>query len=197
MFEMVGFGHPVRLFVGGLHGREGVVTEPLLRAVSKVVPTGSLILCNFTVKTRYVSTLNAAYYSTKLGRRLVTLIRTHKPEIYIELHSYRRKAYTRLTDPKRQAKTGVPPLTDLDDALLLGSVSPHIRTSEFRSHDICLTLDIPWDYTEPEKVIAFLNLAVTSRDRVELLHRLRERYPIQFRAAEATFQAYFKAIRST
>jgi len=194
MFEITGLGKPVRLVVGGLHGREGIVTESILRGASKEVKKGSLILCNLSKRSRYISTLSLAYYQTKIGKHLLFLIRKYKPEIYIELHSYRRNVYSKLTDPYRKKRMGVPPLIDLEDGILLGSVSPYIRTSEFRKHDLCLTLDVPAELKDVYKVIKILNMVIASQDRFEFLEKLRERYPVQVRIAEKIFYEYFKEI---
>ena len=194
MFEIIGLGKPVRVILGGLHGREGILTEPILRGVSKEVKKGSLILCNLSKRSRYISTLNRAYYQTKTGKRLLSLIRKHKPEIYIELHSYRRTVYSKLTDPYRKEKMGVPPLIDLEDGILLGSVSPNIRISEFRKHDLCLTLDVPAELNDTYKVIKILNMAIASPSRFGFLKKLREMYPTQLRKAEKNFCEYFKEI---
>ncbi|MGQ9642063.1 MAG: DUF2119 family protein [Candidatus Bathycorpusculaceae bacterium] len=48
MFEIVGLCKPVRLIVGGVHGSEGIATEPILKSVSKRVKKGSVILCNLS-----------------------------------------------------------------------------------------------------------------------------------------------------
>jgi len=192
--RLIGLGKPVRLVVGGLHGCEGIATEPILIGVSKRVKKGILILCNLSKKWKYISTLSPDYYQTKIGKRLLSLIRKYKPEIYIELHSYRRNTYSKLIDPCRKEKMGVPPLIDLEDGILLGSVSPCIRTSEFRKYDLCLTLDIPADLKDTYKVIKILNMAIASRDRFEFLEKLRRRYPVQVRMAEKNFYEYFKDI---
>ncbi len=194
MFKKTGYGKPIRFIVGGLHGSEGYITEPILIDVSKEVRRGSLILCNLTKKSVYVSTLNLGYYQTKIGKTLLLLIRIFKPEIYIELHSYRRKLYSKLTDPNRKLKMGVPPLIDLDDGILIGSVSPHIRTTEFKKYDLCLTIEIPSDLTYKYKVINILNMAILSRDKIEFYEKLREKYPVRVRIAEKTFYEYLKEI---
>lgn len=41
MIEVVGFGKPGRLLVGGLHGREGLITESILGGVSRKVELAS------------------------------------------------------------------------------------------------------------------------------------------------------------
>jgi len=201
MFRDIGFGKPVKLIVGGLHGNEGIVTEHILREilnrVHRVKLRGRLILCNLTKKEKYISTLCATYYQTDAGKRLLSLIRNYKPEIYIELHSYGKKAYSKLTHPRRKEFFGVPPLVDLEDGILLGSISPHIRTSEFRNHDLCLTLEIPKDLNgdTERKVIKILTLAITSHSQFVFLERLREMYPSQIRIAEKDFYEYFNGIK--
>ena len=192
MFEIIGFGKPVRLIVGGLHGCEGIVTEPILRKISKRSKNEALSCVNLSKRCRYVSTINPTYYQTEIGKRLLSLIRKYKPEIYIELHIYRRNVYSKLMDPYREEKIGVPALIDLGDGILLGSVSPYIRTSQFSKYDLCLTFDIPSDLKDVYKVIQILNLAVDSRDRFEFLETLREEYPEQVRMAEKNFYRYFK-----
>jgi hypothetical protein len=194
MFEMIGLDHPVRLIVGGLHGSEGVKTEPILKEVSRNVEKGSLILCNLSRRVRYISTINKAYYSTTIGIRLLNLIRRYRPEIYIELHSYSKKAYPKLTDPFRKEKKGVPPLIELEDGILLGSVSPHIRASEFRKNDLCITLDLPFELKNTIKILQILNTSIASQDRLELLEKLREKYPLQVLLAERRYYEFLMDI---
>ncbi|MCX9088283.1 MAG: DUF2119 family protein, partial [Candidatus Methanoperedens sp.] len=45
-------------------------------------------------------------------------------------------------------KIGVPPFTELEEKVLIGSVSPLIRTSEFSRDDFCFTLEMPDPYSE-------------------------------------------------
>jgi hypothetical protein len=194
MVEVIGFGRPVKLFVGGLHGREGSITEPILRRVSREIEEGSLILCNLSTRSKYITTLNPAYYQTKTGRKLLSLIREYKPEIYIELHSYKRGSYSRLTSPNRRSRMGVPPLVELEDGILFGSISPQIRMSEFKRDDLCLTFDVPETNMDDGKVIEILNRVNLSLDRFDYLERLREMYPEQVRIAENNFYNYFRDV---
>jgi hypothetical protein len=194
MFEIVGLGEPVRLIVSGVHGSEGIVTAPILKSVSKRVKDGSVILCNLSKGGKYASTLSPVYYQTRIGRRLLSLIRGYKPEIYIELHSYERKNYSKLTDPSRRKRMGVPPMIYLEDGILLGSVSPHIRTSEFGKYDLCLTLDVPVDLGDTHVVTRILNMVIASSNKFEFLEKLRKRYPMQVKIAEKYFYEYFKDI---
>ena len=192
MVEVIGSGKPVRLFVGGLHGREGSITESILNRVSREIEKGSLIISNLSTRSKYVTTLNPAYYRTKTGRKLLSLIREYKPEIYIELHSYKRSSYSRLTSPSRRSRMGVPPLVELEDGILLGSISPQIRMSEFIRDDLCLTLDVPETSIDDDKVVEILNRANLSLDRFDYLERLRKMYPEQVRIAEINFHDYFR-----
>jgi hypothetical protein len=194
MIEVIGFGKPVRLFVGGLHGLEGSITESILRRVSRKIEKGSLIICNLTIRSKYVTTLNPAYYQTETGRQLLSLIREYKPEIYLELHCYRRGSYSRLTSPNRRNRIGVPPLVELEDGILLGSISPQIRMSEFKRDDLCLTFDVPEANMDDDKVIKILNRANLSLDKFDYLERLRKMYPEQIRIAEINFHNYFKDV---
>ena len=71
MFEIIGFGKPVRLIVGGLHGCEGIVTEPILRKISKRSKNEALSCVNLSKRCRYVSTINPTYYQTEIGKHLL------------------------------------------------------------------------------------------------------------------------------
>ena len=141
MFEVSGFGRPVKLLVGGLHGNEGKTTAKILQELSGVkVEKGRVVLCNLSKKSKYVSTLNPVYYDTGEGKGLLSVIRRFKPEIYIELHSYISRNCEKLTDPVRRLKAGVPPFIELENGILLGSVSPNLRTQEFARNDFCLSV---------------------------------------------------------
>jgi hypothetical protein len=183
MLERIGVGEPVRLFVGGLHGREGIITKHVLEDVSRKVENDSLILCNLSIKSKYISTLDPKYYQIRSGKHLLLLIRKYRHEIYIELHSYQRKYCSNLTASDRTKERGVPPLVDLEDGILLGSVSPVIRTTEFKKNDLCLSLDIPTDINDLQKIVNILNTATSSCNRFEFLEKFRKAYPTQIQIA--------------
>lgn len=135
---------PERLLVGGLHGREGRATGPLLEALIEEGPprTGSLIVVpRLSWGRPHVSTLSPAYYETVEGRRLLALLEKHRPSIYLELHCYRLSAYEALTSSRRRAAKGVPPLVDLEQGALLGPISPHLA-SRF-PFELSLLVEIP------------------------------------------------------
>jgi len=176
---------PVRLFVGGVHGKEGPRTIGPLSQISKEdVNSGSLTIYNFD-KSQYVSTIDRHYYNTELGRKIVTIIRDLKPEMYVELHCYNSNSFEKLTDLNRKELTGVPPLIHLEKGVLIGSISPYIRTSLFKEWDVCITLEIP---CKPAKesmdiYLKVIRAVATSKDKHELLDKLRVDYPKQVETA--------------
>lgn len=191
MFEVSGFGRPVKLLVGGLHGNEGKTTAKVLQEMSGVkVEKGSVVLCDLSKKSKYVSTLNPVYYDTGEGKRLLSAIRRFKPEIYIELHSYNSRNYEKLTDPFRRLKAGVPPFIELKNGILLGSVSPNLRTQEFTRNDFCLSVEIPSNLSDPSILIDLLIMTIKSGERCEILSNLRIEYPSKIRRAERWFYRF-------
>lgn len=192
MFRVSGFGRPVKLLVGGLHGDEGKITVKALQELSRVrVEKGRVVLCNLSEKSKYVSTLNPAYYETENGKRLLSLIRGFKPEIYVEIHSYNSRNYWKLTDPVRRLKAGVPPFIDLKNGILLGSVSPNLRTQEFTKNDFCLGVEIPSNLSDCSILIHCLAMIIKSSGRFEILSNLRTEYPTKIRKAERWFRRFF------
>lgn len=195
VFKIIGEREPTRLFVGGLHGKEGQYTEKILLQLSAselAVKPGRLILCSLTASGEYISTLEKAYYQSETGVKLLEIIRKYKPGIYVELHSYSPESYRRLTDPERKQKAGVPPLIELEQKLLIGSVSPLIRTSEFKITDLCLTLEIP-NSNSPEAINLAVSLLemIAKQDKMEILASLKKRYPEQFAVMVKNFKEYF------
>lgn len=195
VFKIIGEGEPTRLFIGGVHGREGMLTEKvLLRLLDSElnVNPGRLILCNLTTSGEYISTLNRAYYQSKAGLKLLEIIRGYKPGIYVELHSYSRESHERLTDPERKQKAGVPPLIELEQEVLIGSVSPLIRTSEFKIYDLCLTLEIPnANCSKAFNLVISLLKMMANHDKEGILRNLEMRYPEQFAIMVKNFREYF------
>jgi len=176
---------PKRLFVGGVHGHEGLTTVEALSQIGEDdVKNGNLHIYNFD-ESHYMSTLDRHYYSSDRGRMIVDIIRDLKPEMYVELHCYNSNSFQKLTDLNRKERTGVPPLIHLEEGVLIGSISPYIRTSLFDEWDVCITLEIPCKpskkaldvYTKIIKAVA------GSRDKHELLDKLREDYPQQIETA--------------
>jgi hypothetical protein len=193
--KISGSENPMRLFVSGIHGNEEVVTRPILERLARDVEikSGKLILASLPGGYPYISTLDKAYYDSVPGRKLMYLIHRYRPGIYIELHSYSRDNHSKLTDPDRKSKIGVPSFTELEEEILIGSVSPLIRTSEFKMEDFCFTLEIPDPPSEKALQIALdilRSICLFSR-RSEIIDKLCGQYPQQIREAQKKFNEFF------
>jgi len=134
---------PTKLFVGGIHGHEGGTTVDFFKSLSKKdFSNGKIFIYNFD-NSKYISTLKKEYYQTKIGKYIINLIKKHKPDFYTELHCYNIKNYKKLISQNRRENQGVPPLIELENHVLISSVSPLIRTKYFKRETICKTLEIP------------------------------------------------------
>jgi hypothetical protein len=180
---------PTRLFIGGVHGKEGLTTRKALKHLSgSSVKDGKLIIHNFG-ESPYISTLEKRYYASTVGSKVLSLIKDHNPDIYLELHSYKPENYYKLTAEDRREKTGVPPLIELEEGILMGSVSPLIRITFFHKCDFPFVLEIP---SNPSKksfkvYLNILNLVAGSRDRNEILEKLGSKYPSAVKKARKYF----------
>lgn len=170
-----------RLFIGGVHGKEGHTTIKSLKSIrEEEVPNGCLVIYNCD-ESRYISTLNPLYYDSETGKEILYLINHYKPDMYIELHCYKPENYQALTNLDRKKRTGVPPLIELEKGVLIGSVSPLIRTTIFNKEDICITLEIPC--TAPEESLevydSFLKVLAGAKNREDLEKKAQKIYPDQ------------------
>lgn len=105
----------------------------------------------------------------------------------MELHCYKPENHAKLTSLKRREKDGVPPFIELEAGVLISSISPHIRTQLFTRDDVCITLEIPCNFSEESLHVAkrILEDIISSQDRKELEERVGYRYPKQlYKAAE-------------
>ena len=176
---------PKRLLIGGVHGHEGRTTIKALSQISdEEVKNGTLCIYNFE-DSPYISTLDRHYYTSKKGREIISIIRNLKPEMYIELHCYNSRSLEKLTDINRKNITGVPPLIPLEKGVLIGSLSPYIRTSLFKEWDVCITLEIPCNPTKDamDVYLKVIRAVVSSKDKQELLQKLTKDYPKQVETA--------------
>lgn len=205
-FRLIDKGEgPVRLFVGGVHGKEGLTTiKSLKRINSSDIETGKLIIYNCD-QSKYISTLDNRYYHTKMGKEILRLINYYNPEMYVEPHCYHPKNYTKLTDPNRKEKVGVPPLIELEKGVLIGSVSPYLRTELFKREDVCLTLEMPClhnDYSnqdvicpDPEEsfdiYLEILKFLAKSNNRADLEEKMVKKYPEQVKTARRFAREFF------
>lgn len=205
-FRLIDKGEgPTRLFVGGVHGKEGLTTIKALKRINNSdIKTGKLIIYNCD-QSKYLSTLDNQYYNTKMGKEILRLINYYQPEMYVEPHCYHPKNYTKLTDPQRKEKIGVPPLIELENGVLIGSVAPYLRTGFFKRDDVCLTLEMPCmhhDYSQLDvacpnpqdsfdiylKILKFLAI---SDNRADLEKKMSENYPKQVKTARRFAREFF------
>lgn len=134
---------PVKLFIGGVHGNEGVTSLKFIKRIKKSdLSSGQFYFYNFD-KTPYISTIKKEYYQSETGLKILNLIKYFSPDFYTELHCYNLKNYEKLTSMERYAKTGVPPLIKLGNHVLVSSVSPLIRMTYFTTDTVCKTLEFP------------------------------------------------------
>ena len=65
---------PTKLFIGGVHGNEGVTSLKFLKASALMIYLAdSSISYNFD-RHRYISTIKKEYYESELGLRILDLI---------------------------------------------------------------------------------------------------------------------------
>ena len=188
---------PTKLFVGGLHGKECLYTAPILEqlAKDKVYAGRAIIVPCLVEHGKYVDVLSEEYYRSRAGIELLQLIENYKPYFYFELHAYGKHSYSRLTDPERELRIGVPPFVDLGTGILLGSIAPILR-SKFSENDFCVTIEVPNWKSEDEdvraEVLQVLRLALSKVKHEEVIAELRRWYPAQVQKAEELFRQYYR-----
>jgi hypothetical protein len=183
---------PSRLFVGGVHGKEGKTTIKALKSFDEgALKNGKLFLCNFP-ESPYISTLERKYYDNSRGLELLSLIKKIKPKIYLELHCYRKKSHFKLARKDRKTENGVPSLMELDNGILMGSISPIIRSVFFKQHDFPFILEIPCNPDEGalKVYLDVMNIAAGSDDRFEIFKKLELKYPQQVKKLYEYFVDY-------
>ncbi|RLG34879.1 DUF2119 domain-containing protein [Methanosarcinales archaeon] len=190
---------PVKLFVGGLHGREGDYTAPILEelalsAENDVFSELSLIVPRITRSSRYMHVLSEAYYQSIEGQQLLHFIEKYKPSFYCELHAYGKESYFMLVNPEREKQQGVPPFVDLEDGVLLGSIAPILRR-RFGRNDLCITIEIPnWKTDEVrEMVLELLRIVLGGKTKEGTIEALRRLYPRQIEIARSLFHRYLQS----
>ena len=134
---------PTKLFIGGIHGNEGVTSLKFLKRINtEDLSSGQFYFYNLN-KTPYISTIEREYYESELGAKILDLIKYFEPDFYTELHCYNLKNYDKLTSMERYNRTGIPPLIKLGNHVLVSSVSPLIRMTYFSTDTVCKTLEFP------------------------------------------------------
>lgn len=184
---------PTRVFVGGVHGKEGLTTiEPLKQLSEMDVENGELILFNCP-ESKYLSTLDPDYYKTEMGQTIIEIIKKYRPEIYVELHCYKPSSYHKLINLNRKDEAGVPPLIELEDGVLISSVAPYLRTELFKREDVCITLEMPCNPSENSKKVylEIMRQIASSDNRKEFEDKLKVKYPLQVERAKLYAAEFF------
>lgn len=134
---------PTKLFIGGVHGNEGETSLKFIERIREEdLSAGQFYFYNFD-RTEYISTIDKRYYESELGQKILGLIEYFEPDFYTELHCFNLKNYEKLTSMDRYTKTGIPPLIELGNHVLVSSVSPLIRMTYFSTDTVCKTLEFP------------------------------------------------------
>lgn len=190
-----GQGQPVKLIVSGLHGKEHETTDVILKAYKESVSqeniTGKVVLRSLERENReYISTLDEKYWDSESGKELLSIIENFQPSMYTELHSYSESS--KLTDPKRIKRKGVPPLIELESGILAGSVAPYLRTSKFQKEDFCFLLEIPRKKEPTKTVLNILKIISRGKDREEIVEKLKKIYPKQIEQMKKYYELFYK-----
>jgi len=137
----------------------------------------------------YISTLKREYYTSRTGKKVLSLIKKYNPDIYLELHCYKKESYNKLIDPDRRHKNGTPPLTELENRVLIGSISPLIRITFFEKYDFSFTLEMPCNHSADSMgtYLEVLDMVVGSKNRFEILEKLENKYPNTVKTAREHF----------
>ncbi|MHC1574725.1 MAG: DUF2119 family protein [Candidatus Methanogasteraceae archaeon] len=184
----LGSGDPKRLFVGGLHGDEWMHTSGVLESLD-APGAGTLVVIPKLTDLAYVSTLDERYYAG-YGRDLIATIEEIRPAIYLELHSY--CDFDGLTDSRRIDKKGVPAYVELEDGVLIGSISPILRRRCFAVRDFCVSFEIPAENGRSQRTITRLLDFVKDCVSVGVfVDFLLERYPEQGGVAIANYKRFY------
>lgn len=161
---------PTKLFIGGVHGNEGVTSLKFLKRINEEdLSSGQFYFYNFD-RTPYISTIKKEYYESEIGKKILDLIEYFEPDFYTELHCYNLSNYEKLTSIERYKKTGIPPLIKLGNHVLVSSVSPLIRMTYFSTDTVCKTLEFPcFEKLTPEIIEKYnfnCNLAVQTYENL-------------------------------
>lgn len=207
---------PTKLFIGGVHGNEGKTSLKFIKRLNiDDFSKGQFYFYNFD-KTPYISTIKKEYYKSEIGLKILDLIEYFEPDFYTELHCYDLAHFDRLTSMERYTKTGIPPLIDLGNHVLVSSVSPLIRMTYFSTDTVCKTLEFPcveklsaekeekYNFNKKSAVETYeklLNLIVRAPDREyfekEMLKNYYNQVALAVDYAKKVFGPEFPLIRTS
>ncbi|MEM2740365.1 MAG: DUF2119 family protein [Candidatus Bathyarchaeia archaeon] len=187
-----GCGLPVKLVVGGLHGREWIVSkllEPKIRSANWSFVGCFIFVPRVSFDPRYKTTLSLSFYRSEAGLNLIWLLRKLKPSIYVEIHGYAKNNLRRLVDPLRLQRRGVPSFYKLRSGLLVGSVSPVTLSLVDIEAPLALELPLKPSYSTLTDCMRFLHIIARSRGTVDLWRMLAEFYD------DPKFKSYLCRVR--
>lgn len=185
---------PKKLFIGGVHGNEGLTSFYFLKNLKKAdFSKGQIYIINFD-KSEYISTLNKEYYSSNIGKKIISLLKDIKPDFYTELHCYDIKNLKSLVSEDRFKSIGIPPLINIGDFILVSSISPFIRFKYLPYETVCKTLEFPCfdklnnitNFNKKkaiDKYIDFIKMICLSDSRKEFENKMRNDYPKEYELA--------------
>jgi len=191
MLKRYGSGVPIRLLVAGLHGDEWKSTSERLKQLTPP-GTGTLLILQKVSDRNYMSTLDKDYY-TEYAPQLLDTIKTYRPGIYLELHSYSEENFSVLTGVGRLEQEGVPAYIEIESGILMGSVSPHIREDYFSPYDLCISFEMPKNPSEVSlKVIdQLLDVVKECSRRSSFVEYMKKHYPEQTSAAIKNYLRFY------
>ncbi len=185
-------GTPSRLFIGGLHGKEGLSTIHAFETLEDIdVKEGRLVLCNLS-PSPYLSTLDPLYYKSLAGMKVIELIQKYQPKIYLEIHCYHPEKKDKLIDKDRMELLGVPGLVELENGIMIGSTSQLIRCAFFDLNDFSFILEIPCDPTTESLKVSknIMRIVAKSRDRPQIIGKIGKIYPGQIEFLDEYFRDF-------
>lgn len=170
---------PVKLVVGGVHGREWRTVSNILKEAKNIseAPKGRTVIVPCVHKgKKYVSTLSSSFIERREGKKLISLIKRYGPELYVEVHCYRRSAYRKLTEEARWARLNVPPLRQLEEGVLIGAVS--YRLLPYLHGSVPILLEVPCGCSDRSKLalLKVLKMVVECKDSDDFLKRMKDTY---------------------
>ena len=183
---------PSRLFIGGLHGKEGLSTIHAIKTVEDIdVKEGRLVLLNLP-PSPYLSTLDPLYYLSLAGMEVIELILKYQPKIFLELHCYHPEKKDKLVNDDRKDIFGVPGLVELEEGVMIGSTSPLIRSVFFDLNDFPFILEMPCDPSVESLEVSnnIMKIVATSVDRPQILKEIRGIYPGQVELLDEHFKDF-------
>ncbi|WP_445474476.1 DUF2119 domain-containing protein [Methanococcoides methylutens] len=190
LLKLYGKGRPFRLFVAGLHGSEWRDTSSVLLNLERPF-SGTLAILPVVSRGKYISTLDSDYYSG-IGKAIVAVVEEYGPDIYVELHSYSKNNLIKLVSKDRVNNVGVPGFSTLENGVLMGSVSPHIRREHFPVEALCLTFEVEKDNTQSQNFASgMLDVVKDCNSRDEFIEYMMEYYPEVAKKAIEDYKKFY------